>query len=181
MTMEWTVPIAVSSAGWTAIGAVGGALVGATAGGLVDWSIAERREQGLARTGARLVAADLRKADVMLGQMVKGGKWDRIQKLPTAGWGEYRAALAGRLGRSDFQVVTGSITALGSLNNLIPERPDFTGSHEVELEPETVKVIEDQRESMAKAYNALADLGDLDQVGARITQRSKPQSTPEAG
>lgn len=94
--------LAISAPGWTAIGAIGGALVGATAGGLVDAAISWRRDAQLAKAGSRLLAAQLKTADAVLGTVEAEGMWVRFYGLSMSAWPEYRGVLATKLGNSGF-------------------------------------------------------------------------------
>jgi hypothetical protein len=157
----------MASAGWAAIGAVGGALVGATAGGFVDLATRWATDRRLARTGARLVAADLRRADSYFKSIVEAGKWTETNRPHTSTWPEYRSVLVGRLDRQDFEVVTITMIAIEDMARL-HERPEIKFGEVVKLPAETVEKISGLRGQLAQAYNALAGIGDLNPVGDRI-------------
>jgi hypothetical protein len=157
----------MAAAGWTAIGAVGGALVGATAGGLVTAGLEKRRETLLAKAGARLVAGDLAVADSRLKDAQRDGKWWRFFEMPMPNWPEYREVLAMRLTNEDFEAVSQAAIGLQSFTDHFPNAPAFqdpeTGS--VDVDPQTLDPI---RTDAANAYNALAELAGHESVGDSI-------------
>jgi hypothetical protein len=159
------IPLAMASAGWAAISAVGGALVGATAGGLVEFAVTSVRDRGLARTAARLVLADLRNADFTLRGAERSKKWNGGETIRTEGWDEYQAVLAGRLDQAEFQAVTDSIAMLRGLRGV-------EAVADAEMEKETAQAIGGVRDGLATAYNSLADLAEMEKAGDRITEPS---------
>lgn len=173
------VSLAMASAGWAAISAVGGALVGATAGGIVDYLLRQASEKRLATTGARLVAADLKRSDGHLQGMVESGKWTETARIPASNWLEYRAVLAGRLDGGAFEGVARIMIALDDLS-YVRERPGVKPGQEVQLPAETIKDIETLRTNLTSTYNALADLGGLKRVTGHLASRPSLKRDAEA-
>ena len=161
--------IAVSSAGWTAIGAVGGALVGATAGGIIEWLLGTRREKALAKAGARLVAGEIAGAESQLAAAQHSGQWLAFYGVPIDSWIEYRDVLAMKLSQSDFEAVSQAVMVLEAVRQKMLESPRFkeevakNGFHPVD--PQKIRPI---REEAASAYNALAGLAGHDREGELI-------------
>src|ERR1700749_4497203 len=92
------VPLALSSAGWTAVGAVGGALVGAAAGGTIDWTSGLPRKRADAKAGARLVAVQIAAADSQVEDAEKTGHWwGYYETRVIDSWDRYRDVLAVKL------------------------------------------------------------------------------------
>jgi hypothetical protein len=135
-------PLAISPAGWTAIGAIGGALVGSTAGGIVDWLLGIRREKALAKAGARLIAGEIAAAESQLAAAQHSGKWRAFYGMPIDSWAEYRDILAVRL-----------------------SQPQFDADGFVSINPEKIEPI---RREAATAFNALAELAGHDREGDLI-------------
>jgi hypothetical protein len=162
-------PLSVSSAGWTAIGAVGGALVGATAGGVIDWLLGSNREKVLAKAGARLVAGEVAGAESQLASAQHSGEWWAFYGIPITSWTEYRDVLAMKLSQSDFEAVSQGVMNLEAFRQQMPDSPRFreqTARHGfVRVNPQKIKPI---REEAAKAYNALANLAGHDREGELI-------------
>lgn len=154
-------PIAVSAAGWTAIGAVGGALVGASAGGMVDWLLGLRRERADAKAGARLVAGQIAAAESQVEAAEKSGEWWGFYGVSIDSWGQYRDALAVKLPHDDFEAVSQAVFVLESLRQRMPLSPRAMAEIEkqgfVKLKhPSNLTAV---RREAADAYNALADIG----------------------
>jgi hypothetical protein len=150
-------PLAVSPAGWTAIGAVGGALVGATAGGVIDGLRGSRRENALAKAGARLVAGEVAGAESQLAEAQHSCQWWPYFGIRITSWPEYRDVLAMKLSQPDFEAVSQGVMNLEALRQQIPQSPSFKEQTDkngfVRVIP---RHIEQVREEAAKAYNALA-------------------------
>jgi hypothetical protein len=164
-------PLALSSAGWTAIGAVGGALVGATAGGIVDWLLGHRRERASAKAGARLVAGDIASAESQFEVAETSGEWWGFYGHPITSWDDYRDVLAVTLPNDDFETVSQTVIVLEALRQKLPASP--RGSEEIAQQgflkiSEPSKALNPIRREAAKAYNALAGLAGHDQVGDLI-------------
>jgi hypothetical protein len=164
------IPLALSSAGWTAIGAVGGALVGATAGGLVDWLLGLRRERSAAKAGARLVAGDIASAESQIAVAEKSGEWLGFYGHPIASWSNYRDVLAVKLSSEDFEAVSQAVMVLEGIRQKLPDSP--RGAREIAEkgfisldDPATLTPI---RHEAAKAYNALAELAGHEPEGDLI-------------
>ena len=149
---------------------MGGAFVGATAGGLVDWFFNYRRERDLARAGARLVAADLAKADRQIRVAEETRKWSLEDLLPTSSWLEYKAILAVRLDKTDFEVVSRMVTLLKELDEIPSLENEAPLSYHTFVNSETFAGLSVVRDELAVAYNALAGIGDLDRIGTRIAE-----------
>lgn len=164
-----TVPLAISAAGWTAIGAVGGALVGATAGGVIDWLLGLRRDRAEAKAGARLVAGDIAAAESQVAKAEETSEWWQFYGHPITGWPEYRAILAMRLSNEDFEAVAQAVTVLESLREKLPAGPVTKQQFElygfVAVSPDHLTPI---RREAAKAYNALARLAGHEPEGDLI-------------
>jgi hypothetical protein len=152
-------PLGVSSAGWTAIGAVGGAVVGATAGGVIDWLLGSKRENALAKAGARLVAGEVAGAESQLASAQHSGEWWAFYGVPITSWPEYRDVLAVRLSQPDFEAVSQGVMNLEALRQQISGSPNFKEQTDkkgfVRVNPQHIVQI---RREAAKAYNALASL-----------------------
>jgi hypothetical protein len=158
-TVPPMLPLGLTSAGWTAIGAVGGALVGATAGGIVDWLLGLRRENALAKAGARLVAGELSGAESQLASAHHIGKWWPFYGIPIESWKQYQDVLAVKLSQEDFEAVSQAVLALEHLRQKLPETPRFKKevgeSGFLAVEPQEIEPI---RKDAATAYNALSEL-----------------------
>lgn len=163
-------PLALSSAGWTALGAVGGALVGATAGGIVDWLLGLRRENADAKAGARLVAGDIAAAESQFKSAEETGQWWGFFGLPIQAWDHYRQVLAARLSNDDFEAVSQAVLVLETLRQKLPASP--RGSKEIEqqgfLEIRDRSTLKPVRQDAAKGYRALASLAGHKQGGELI-------------
>jgi hypothetical protein len=161
--------LGLSSAGWTALGAVGGAFVGATAGGLVEWMLGVRREQALAKAGARLVAGEIAGAESQLAVAQHSGKWWAFYGIAIDSWAEYRDVLAIKLSQPDFEAVSQAVMNLEAFRKQLPESPRFkeqTAKHGfVQVDPQKIEAI---RKEAAKWYNALANLSGHDREGELI-------------
>ncbi len=170
-------PLAVSSAGWTAIGAVGGALVGATAGGIVDWLLGLRRERASAKAGARLVAGDIASAESQFAVTEASGEWWGFYGHPITSWGTYRDVLAIKLSNADFENVSQAVTVLESLRQKLPASP--RGQDEIGkqgfLKIDDPSTFTPVRRQAATAYNALAELAGHAREGDMI---ARPTDSP---
>ncbi|MBS1842949.1 MAG: hypothetical protein JST53_00900 [Actinobacteria bacterium] len=155
-----TVPLALASAGWTVIGAVGGALVGASAGGIVDWLLGLRKEAADAKAGARLVAGDIATADSQLAEVEQEGKWWGFYGHPIAGWERYRPVLAVKLSYEDWEAVEQAVVSLEGLRRSMPSSPKYAAEVEqcgfVSLDAQAMPPL---RRHAAQGYNALSELG----------------------
>jgi hypothetical protein len=129
-----------------------------------------RRDLALARTGARLVCADLGKADLELGKIENSKEWASHQRIPIANWEEYRGFLAGRLSPEQFDTVSRVMVALRHLDEVSPAAQMKFGSA-TDLDPSAVEGFPQFRAELAAAYNALAGIGKLQPVGDRIGTR----------
>jgi hypothetical protein len=169
-------PLALSAPGWAVVGAVGGALVGACAGGLVDLAVKKWQERSQAKAGARLVCGDLTVAENALATVEAKRELDPLDGFETGAWSEYRAVLATRLDRDGFSAVAKAFAMIQPLNEMLPEhvKPKVPLGMMASLSDETVKNIGYIRAQFAEAYNALAEIGDLDRVGDRIRPSGGP-------
>lgn len=167
--MLGVIPLGLSSAGWTALGAVGGALVGATAGGFVDWTMGVRREQALAKAGARLVAGEIAGAESQLATAQHSREWWAFYGIPVGSWAEYKDVLAVKLSQPDFEAVSQAVMNLEAFRQMMPESPNFQKQTAergfVRVDPNKIIPI---REEAANAYNALADLAGHPREGELI-------------
>jgi hypothetical protein len=149
----------MTSAGWAAIGAVGGALVGATAGGIIDWLLGLRRERALAKAGARLVAGEIAGAESQLASAQHAHKWWPFYGIPVESWKQYRDVLAVKLSQADFEAVSQAVLALEHLRQKLPETPRFKKEVAekgfLTVDPQDIEPI---RKDAARAYNALSEL-----------------------
>ncbi|HET7454252.1 MAG TPA: hypothetical protein VFJ76_01910 [Solirubrobacterales bacterium] len=161
--------MAMTAAGWTAIGAVGGALVGAAAGGTVDWLLGLHRENALGKAGARLVAGEIAGAESQLASAQNTRKWWPFYGIPIESWEQYRDVLAVKLNQEEFEAVSQAIMALEHLRRKLPETPRFKKEVAVQgflsVDPEDIEPI---RKDAAKAYNALSDLAGHQREGDLI-------------
>jgi hypothetical protein len=168
-TVSPVLPLGLTSAGWTAIGAVGGALVGATAGGFVDWLLGLRREKALAKAGARLVAGELAGAESQLASAHLTRKWWSFYGIPIESWKQYQDVLAVKLSQEDFEAVSRAILALEHLRQKLPETPRFKKevgeSGFLTVDPQDIEPI---RKDATAAYNALSELAGHDPDGDLI-------------
>lgn len=153
-------PLALSPAGWTALGAVGGALIGATAGGIVDWLLGLRRERADAKAGARLIAGDIAAAESQFKSAEETGQWWGYFGVPINSWDRYRDVLAVKLTNDEFEAVSQAVLVLETLREKLPTSP--RGSQEIAAQG--FVAIRDRssltpvRQDAGKAYRALADL-----------------------
>jgi hypothetical protein len=171
-------PVAMSSAGWTAIGAVGGALVGALAGGIADWAISARREAALAKAGARLIANEIAGAESQIAIAADEGKWWRFYGSPIDSWPEYRSVIAGRLDAAQFEAVSQAVAGLERIRQLMPESPPFASDPDRAWVDVSADALEPMRRDAAAAVNALAKLAEHKRVGDLI---ERPPSPPGGG
>jgi hypothetical protein len=138
---------------------------------MVDFGMQVLTERRRVRSGSRLIAADLRKADKCLKEMEEDKKWSQSSAFPTSSWAEYRSVLIGKLTREEFDDVAYAMVALDRMAE-IREESQVEFGHEVELtDDEVINNIADLRASLAVTYNAVARLGDLKPVGSRIRER----------
>lgn len=161
-------PLALSAPAVTGIAAVAGALVGATAGGIVEVAMENRREAKLAKAAARLMAADLKAADVQLRDLESDGKWWRHYDLSISNWAEHRSVLATRLDSDSFAVVSELVVTFQSMSEHVPRSPSFQKPETVfvEIEASNIAVL---RKGAASAYNELAPLAGYDRVDGLLT------------
>lgn len=164
------IPLAMSSAGWTAVGAVGGALVGACAGGLVDWWLGLRKQRAEARAGARVVGGQISAAESQVAEAEKNGEWWAFYGVPIDSWPQYRDVLAVKLKDPDaFSAVGQCVLALESLRQKLPASPraqqEFMAKGYLTIDRSTLRPI---REEAAKAWNALAPIANEKNAGKVI-------------
>lgn len=168
-----TLPLAISSAGWTAIGAVGGALVGATAGGMVDWFLGVKRQRQLAKAGARLVAGEISGFDSVLQSVERDGQWWQFHGVPISSWPKYKDALAMDLAQDNWEALSQGVMVLEELRKKMTEIPAFQNDPNrpfINVTPENIRLI---RRDAFKAYNALSRLaGHPEEEGGLLDHRS---------
>jgi hypothetical protein len=148
--------LALSSSGWTAIGAVGGALVGASAGGIVTAALEWRRERSLMRAGARLIASDIWQADAVLRGIEEGGKWHPSMPLAMDSWDDYKTTLAARLDSSSYTAVAQFVISSRRLDVMTEGIRSEAGQAPIDFNSEMLERIGLARDRAAKAYNALS-------------------------
>ncbi len=163
------IPFALSTEGWTATAALGGALIGATAGGLAEWLTGRSRESKVAKAGARLMALELNLADESLMEAGAGDEYDLKQFLifTSPSWLEYKKVLAARLTDDEFDAVSEAGTCLEIIGKQLVG-PD--GRTDLERYNDVIgRVnIDNVRDSLTAGYNALANLGGHARVDERI-------------
>ena len=157
-------PLAMSSAGWAVIGAVGGALVGSVAGVTGEAWLRSRGERHRAKVGARLLRTDLEFAMATISGVVEDPNhaWFDYMEFNLAAWDEYRDALAARLGPADFEKVTQGVVATREVFVKIPAAPQFPDAGWVSLPAKSVEGLKGIHREAVGARDALADLGGFD-------------------
>ena len=154
-------PLAMSSAGWAVIGAVGGALVGSVAGVTGEAWLRSRGERHRAKVGARLLRTDLEFAMATISGVIEDPNhgWFDYMEFNLVAWDEYRDALAARLGPADFEKVTQGVVATREIFVKIPAAPAFPDSGWAPLPDASVEGLRGIRREALGARDALADLG----------------------
>jgi hypothetical protein len=157
-----TATIAAIAAG----GAVLGALVGATAGGVVDYVLDRGRTKRRAFVGARLVASDISMGASRIEAAEVEKKWWAFYELPMNAWPEYRDVLAERLTvKEDWEIVSQVATTMPMLGEKMGESPSAAkGGPYFRLSDSSAAKMRPLRKEATQAYNALARIGDLDEV-----------------
>lgn len=133
------------------------------AGVIVESALDWRRDQKLAKAGARLVASDLAGADTKLREMQTLGKVLAYRAFPMTNWNEYRSVLATKLDNGAFEAVSRSIVQIKDFS--VNRDEILQGDRTFDVPPD---VFDDMRGNAANAYNALAGLAGHQRVGARI-------------
>jgi hypothetical protein len=132
---------------------------------MISW----RRDTRLAKAGSRLLAAQLKTADAVLGTVEAEGMWVRFYGLPMSAWPEYRGVLAAKLGNRDFDSVAECVPALAQFGEDMQNSPAWDeDTAAIRLPARAVGRLGELRSGAANAYNALAGLAGHDPVGDRI-------------
>ncbi len=135
----------------------------------MEWMLGVRREQALAKAGARLVAGEVAGAESQLAVAQHSRQWWAFYGVAIDSWIEYRNVLAMKLSQADFEAVSQAVMNLEAFRQKMPETPNFreqtAKSGFVQVDPQKIIPI---REEAAKAYNALARLAGHDREGELI-------------
>ncbi len=135
----------------------------------MDWALERRRENTQAKAGARLVAGDLAMADSRFKSIETDHKWWLFFELHFGSWAEYRDVLAVQLDNEDFEAVSQAVVGAMELSEKVPAAPVAKhGGAFLKLSPLSVEAFAAIRADVAKAYNALAELGGHERVGDTI-------------
>lgn len=177
-----TLPLALATAGWTVVGAVGGAVVGASAGGMTDWLLGLRKESADAKAGARLVAGDIASAESQLEVAERTGEWWAFYGHPISSWDRYRDVLAVRLSNNDWEAVAQGVTSLESLRQQLPQSPRYAAEVKDQgfVRITNPASLTELRREAAKAFNALAKLAGHPPEGELIDRSSAAQAADVA-
>lgn len=96
-----------------------GALLGVLIGGVINWRLQRaserRREENLARAGARLVRAELMAGADALELAADEGSWRQSRKLQADAWVSYREHLATTLDPERWDIVAQGVLTFEAL------------------------------------------------------------------
>jgi hypothetical protein len=172
-------PLALSTQGWTAAAAIGGALIGATAGGVVERWGERIRSRRLAKAGARLLAIDLEIADDCLLDALNGGELKLYYEFGVPAWAEYRKVLAEELGDFEFRAVAEAAMSIDIIRKHTSDADGFTDEERYDRVAQHLNVG-NVRDLVAAGYNALAGIAGHQPVTGTI-QESLVQRSSEGG
>lgn len=167
-------PLALTTPGWTAIGAVGGALVGSVSGAWVEAILVTRRERKLAKAGARLVAGEIAAADSQHETAERDQRYWRFYGHEIESWSGYKDVLAIHLTAEQFEAVSQAVMVLERVRLKMPEAPEFRDNPNLPYVEIKAEIVRPLRVDAAKAYNALAHLSGFDSDGGEVFTRSQP-------
>jgi hypothetical protein len=109
---------------WSALLLVG--LVTAIATGIVDAVFAKRRDDGLAKIGAKVVAGQIGLADSQSSEAEREGLWWRFYGVPISSWPDYQGVLVARLPEEDLETVAQAVAVMELLWQSMRFAPEFT-------------------------------------------------------